>query len=74
MPIRAVFFDFGGVILRTEYQSPRQGLAERFNMDYEEIEKVVLGLNLPDAPRWVRSPRRRTGSRFLNDSVNRPPK
>jgi epoxide hydrolase-like predicted phosphatase len=43
MPIRAVFFDFGGVILRTEYQSPRQGLAERFNMDYEEIEKVVFG-------------------------------
>ncbi|MBM3123516.1 MAG: HAD family phosphatase [Chloroflexi bacterium] len=43
MPFRAVFFDFGGVILRTEYQSPRQGLAERFNMDYEEIEKVVFG-------------------------------
>jgi epoxide hydrolase-like predicted phosphatase len=43
MAIRAVFFDFGGVILRTEYQSPRQQLAERFNMDYEEIDKVVFG-------------------------------
>jgi len=43
MSIRAVFFDFGGVILRTEYQSPRQQLAERFNMDYEEIDKVVFG-------------------------------
>jgi epoxide hydrolase-like predicted phosphatase len=43
MTIRAVFFDFGGVIMRTEYQSPRQKLAERFNMDYDEIDKVVFG-------------------------------
>jgi len=43
MSIRAVFFDFGGVIMRTEYQSPRQQLAERFNMDYEEIDKAVFG-------------------------------
>ena len=43
MAIRAVFFDFGGVIMRTEYQSPRQKLAERFNLDYEEIDKAVFG-------------------------------
>ena len=43
MAIRAVFFDFGGVIMRTEYQSPRQKLAERFNMDYDEIDKAVFG-------------------------------
>jgi epoxide hydrolase-like predicted phosphatase len=43
MSIRAVFFDFGGVIMRTEYQSPRQKLAERFNMDYDEIDKAVFG-------------------------------
>jgi len=43
MSMRAVFFDFGGVIMRTEYQSPRQQLAERFNMDYDEIDKVVFG-------------------------------
>ena len=43
MTIRAVFFDFGGVIMRTEYQSPRQHLAERFNMDYDDIDKVVFG-------------------------------
>ena len=43
MPIRAVFFDFGGVIMRTEYQSPRQHLAERFGMDYDDIDKVVFG-------------------------------
>jgi epoxide hydrolase-like predicted phosphatase len=42
MAIRAVFFDFGGVIMRTEYQAPRQKLAERFNMDYEEIDKAVF--------------------------------
>jgi glucose-1-phosphatase len=43
MSIRAVFFDLGGVILRTEYQAPRQHLAERFGMDYDDIDKVVFG-------------------------------
>lgn len=43
MTIRAVFFDLGGVIVRTEYQAPRQRLAEQFGMDYEDIEKVVFG-------------------------------
>jgi len=43
MSIRAVFFDLGGVILRTEYQAPRQHLAERFGMDYEDIDKLVFG-------------------------------
>ena len=28
--------------MRTEYQAPRQKLAERFNMDYEEIDKAVF--------------------------------
>ncbi len=42
MSVRAVFFDFGGVILRTEYQAPRQKLAERFNMDYDDIDKAVF--------------------------------
>jgi epoxide hydrolase-like predicted phosphatase len=43
MTIRAVFFDFGGVIQRTEYQTPRQHLAERFGMDYDDIDKLVFG-------------------------------
>lgn len=43
MTIRAVFFDLGGVIVRTEYQAPRQRLAERFGMDYEDIDKIVFG-------------------------------
>jgi FMN phosphatase YigB (HAD superfamily) len=28
--------------MRTEYQSPRQKLAERFNMDYDQIDKAVF--------------------------------
>lgn len=43
MTIKAVFFDFGGVILRTEYQAPRQKLAERFNLEYEDMDKAVFG-------------------------------
>jgi len=43
MSIRAVFFDLGGVILRTEYQAPRQHLAERFRMEYDDIDKLVFG-------------------------------
>jgi len=43
MTTRAVFFDFGGVIVRTEHQAPRQRLAEQFRMDYEDIEKLVFG-------------------------------
>ena len=43
MTVQAVFFDLGGVILRTEYQAPRQHLAERLGMEYEDIERVVFG-------------------------------
>lgn len=42
MSIRAVFFDLGGVILRTEYQAPRQQLAERLGMEYEDLSKIVF--------------------------------
>ena len=42
MPIRAVFFDLGGVILRTEYQAPRQHLAERLNMEYDDLARLVF--------------------------------
>ena len=47
MSIRAVFFDFGGVIQRTEFQAPRQHLAERFSMEYDDIDKLVF--NSPTA-------------------------
>ncbi len=43
MAIRAVFFDFGGVIMRTEHQAPRQHLAERFKLEYDDIDRIVFG-------------------------------
>jgi len=42
MSIRAIYFDHGGVIARTEYQVPRQHLAERLNMEYEDIVRLVF--------------------------------
>ena len=42
MPLRAVFFDLGGVIVRTEYQAPRQHLAERLGMEYEDLVRAVF--------------------------------
>ncbi len=42
MTIRAVFFDLGGVIVRTEHQAPRERLAERLNMTYEDINQFVF--------------------------------
>jgi epoxide hydrolase-like predicted phosphatase len=43
MSIRAVYFDLGGVILRTEDKSPRLELAKSLGLDYDGIEKVVFG-------------------------------
>jgi FMN phosphatase YigB (HAD superfamily) len=43
MTIQAVFFDLGGVIVRTEFQAPRQQLAERFGMEYDDLDKIVFG-------------------------------
>ena len=42
MSIKAVFFDLGGVIVRTEFQAPRQQLAERLGMDYDDLNKIVF--------------------------------
>lgn len=42
MSIRAVFFDLGGVLLRTEFQAPRQQLAERLGMDYDDLVRIVF--------------------------------
>ena len=42
MTLRAVFVDLGGVIVRTEYQAPRQHLAERFGMDYESMTNLAF--------------------------------
>ena len=40
--IQAVFFDLGGVLLRTEYQAPREHLAERLGMEYEDLDRLVF--------------------------------
>jgi len=42
MSIRAVFFDLGGVLLRTEFQAPRQQLAERLGLEYDDLVKIVF--------------------------------
>ncbi len=42
MTIKAVFFDLGGVIVRTEYQAPRQRLAEHLDMDYDDLVRIVF--------------------------------
>jgi putative hydrolase of the HAD superfamily len=42
MTIRAVYFDLGGVIVRTEFQAPRQHLAERFGKEYDDLIKMVF--------------------------------
>jgi glucose-1-phosphatase len=40
--IHAVLFDLGGVLLRTEYQAPRQHLAERLGMEYDDLVRLVF--------------------------------
>jgi epoxide hydrolase-like predicted phosphatase len=42
MDIRAVIFDFGGVIVRTEDRSPRQQLASRLGMTYEQLSDLIF--------------------------------
>jgi epoxide hydrolase-like predicted phosphatase len=42
MSIRVIFFDLGGVLLRTEFQAPRQQLAERLGMEYDDLVKIVF--------------------------------
>ncbi|MFZ5810361.1 MAG: HAD family hydrolase [Chloroflexota bacterium] len=42
MTIRALVFDFGGVLLRTEDHSPRIALAKRFGLSEGELERLVF--------------------------------
>lgn len=48
--IKAVFIDLGGVIIRTEFQAPRQHLAERLGMEYEDLVKLVF-----DSPSGIKA-------------------
>jgi epoxide hydrolase-like predicted phosphatase len=40
--IETVLFDLGGVILRTEHQAPREHLAERLGLSYEDLVQLVF--------------------------------
>ena len=42
MTIRAVFFDLGGVIARTEDPEPRTKLADSLGLSYADIDKLVF--------------------------------
>jgi len=42
MTIRAVYFDFGGVLIRTEDPAPRARLAENLGLSSREIEQLVF--------------------------------
>lgn len=41
--IKAVIFDVGGVLLRTDDPLPRANLGARYGMSYEEIDQFVFG-------------------------------
>lgn len=43
MPIQALFFDLGGVIVRTEDKTLRTEFGQRFGMTYDEIDRFVFG-------------------------------
>jgi len=43
MSIRAIYFDIGGVLMRTEDRKPRQRLAKRLGMTAEQLEALVFG-------------------------------
>jgi putative hydrolase of the HAD superfamily len=42
MRVRAVFVDFGGVIMRTEDKGPRTRLAESLGMTFRDLEKIFF--------------------------------
>jgi putative hydrolase of the HAD superfamily len=43
MSIRAVYFDLGGVIVRTEDKGPRTELGKSLGLDYDKMDRAVFG-------------------------------
>jgi epoxide hydrolase-like predicted phosphatase len=44
MSIKAVIFDMGGVLVRTEDRGPRTSLGLRFGKTYSEMDEIVFGV------------------------------
>jgi epoxide hydrolase-like predicted phosphatase len=42
MVVKAVVFDFGGVLMRTEDRRPRSRLAARLGMNYDELSALIF--------------------------------
>jgi len=42
MGIKAVIFDFGGVLVRTEDRAPRRNLAESLGMTYDQLDDLIF--------------------------------
>ena len=53
MTIHTVYFDLGGVILRTEDKGPRTALAESLGLDYDGMDYAVFGPSSIDAATGV---------------------
>ncbi|MDX1435217.1 MAG: HAD family phosphatase [Anaerolineales bacterium] len=49
MAIKAVIWDLGGVLVRTEDRAPRRRLAERYGMTSRELERLVFQGEMGDA-------------------------
>ncbi|MEZ4831384.1 MAG: hypothetical protein R2873_05145 [Caldilineaceae bacterium] len=61
--IKAVIFDVGGVLIRTEDPSPRRRLEDRLGLAPGQAEFIVFITVSEDAPRSLgRSPRRSSGT------------
>jgi epoxide hydrolase-like predicted phosphatase len=41
--IQAIYWDIGGVLVRTGYRQPRTALAQRLGMSYQDLESLVFG-------------------------------
>lgn len=52
MGIRAVIWDIGGVLVRTEDYEPRRRQAERLGLTREELETLVFGSEMGQKAQW----------------------
>jgi epoxide hydrolase-like predicted phosphatase len=62
MTIQAIYWDIGGVLIRTQDRTPRQQLAQRLGLTYQALEEFVFGSELgrkaqrgelPELERWA---------------------